>query len=491
LKRALLLSALVLVAGRAGAVPTPTPDDGIRLTSASFQAATGAYPALRMFTIWGSSSVLTATTTNGRDFVREGGVRLSSLTVPSIDIAISSITGLAILPLNAGGFRMAYSVVGTTGAYRIYSATSADGLAWANDTGSVVNVANTFAGYPSLIELGTGDWRLYYIQDLDGGNNPADYRVFTALSTNEGRNWSAGSLAHADRAGHVAATQRTDQRVRLYYTQPVGAQSSHTVILSALSSDTNGTIFAAEAGIRASTNAPAALSAPFVIRSTDAAPAYRWRLYYTVQREDVDITSENVVSAMTQAPDPLSVSPSIVYRNQVATPSTVLGEIFPPTANLTAQLEKTGEFPIAGAGVAQTNDQTFVATFDTQGAALGAWDLRVTNTDNGFTTVLPGAVTVDFPGGSADVTDNLFRPRLGGQARVTVTTFNSGRVTLKVFSASGALIRTLADGDFPAGTIDFLWDGRDSAGGTVASGLYVIRTTGPKLSVLSKVVVIK
>ncbi len=480
-KAALLLALAV----PSWAVPSFTKEAGIRVSSAAAQAATGAYPALRVYYIRGSSQVFSATTADGLAWVEEAGVRLSSLTVPSIDIAISSITGLSVLPLNAGGFRMLYSVIGSTGAFRIYSATSADGLAWANDTGTAVNVDGglTFAGFPSLVELGTGDWRLYHVQDFNGENQAADRRIFTALSTNEGRDFASPSLAVGDLAGQVAASLLTSGRVRLYYTSPLPGTTTHATILSALSTDSNGNSFSLESGIRLSTSASAGeLSFPFLARSTDT---FRWRLYYAFAPPSV--STGDVYSATTDAPDPRSLSPSAVFRNSPAGSFTISGEIFSPGGS--AKLVQ-GAAEIAGTGFARPDDQTITVAFDTQGKNLGAWDLVVTNA-NGQSKTLSQALFIDFPGGSAVLTDNLIRPRLGTSTKIDVTIFNPGRTTLKLYTLQGELVRTLLDQEMPAGSFTLFWDGKTAIGNTVASGVYLLHASGPKLGIVNKIVVIK
>lgn len=49
------------------------------------------------------------------------------------------------------------------------------------------------------------------------------------------------------------------------------------------------------------------------------------------------------------------------------------------------------------------------------------------------------------------------------------------RVLLAVYDVSGRRVRTLVDGDLPAGPQAFAWDGRDEAGRGAASGVYVAR----------------
>jgi glucose/arabinose dehydrogenase len=50
-----------------------------------------------------------------------------------------------------------------------------------------------------------------------------------------------------------------------------------------------------------------------------------------------------------------------------------------------------------------------------------------------------------------------------------------GPARLRVFDASGRLVRTLFDGALPAGSRDFAWDARDERGQAVAPGIYILR----------------
>jgi hypothetical protein len=51
----------------------------------------------------------------------------------------------------------------------------------------------------------------------------------------------------------------------------------------------------------------------------------------------------------------------------------------------------------------------------------------------------------------------------------------NARVSLRVFDARGALVATLVERDMPAGSHSAVWDGRDSKGIAVASGVYFVR----------------
>lgn len=476
---ALALAAALAVPG-AAAPAFSTKEAGVRVSSAVIQAATGAYPALRLYYIRDSTAVYSATTADGLTLTEEAGVRLSTATQPALDVAISSITGLAIQPLNAGGFRMLYSVIGSTGGYRIYTATSADGLAWANSTGTAVDAGTNVIGSPAVVTLTSGDWRLFAVQGTT--------TVFTALSTNEGRNFGSTSTVLSTTLGQIAAAKLTNGLVRLYYTAPpaVGV-ATNTQVLSALSSDALAATFALETGVRLSTGSGlGAISNPFVVRSTEA---WRWRMYYDFSPfRTVAVSTADVWSAVTDVPEIRSINPAVVLRPAPAGSFTIDGEIFDLTPS--AKLSQGGQPDINGAGLARLDDQTLTVTFDTQNKHLGPWDLTVTLA-NGQTASLTNAVLIDFAGGDVRPTDNLLRPRDGTRTRFDVTTNSDGNVSIKVFTLDGRLVTTLFDGFAAAGTTTAFWDGRASDGRFAASGVYVVRTRGPKLDAYNKVVLIK
>ena len=51
----------------------------------------------------------------------------------------------------------------------------------------------------------------------------------------------------------------------------------------------------------------------------------------------------------------------------------------------------------------------------------------------------------------------------------------AGHVTLEVFDVGGARVRTLLDGERPAGEHAVTWDGRDASGGRARAGAYFVR----------------
>jgi hypothetical protein len=380
---------------------------------------------------------------------------------------------------------MLYSIVSTTGAFRIHSATSADGLAWANETTVHVDGAlTTYIGVPRLIKLNSGDWRMYYIRDFNGGTDLMDRRIFTALSTDQGATWGASAVTMSTIAYEAGAAKLSDGTVRLFYTQPLTAGTSATIIVSALSSDALGANFTQELGIHVSTPvATGAISFPVPVRSTES---FRWRLYYTVY--DAFSSTGDIRSALTGSPAPVSLTPSAVFTSAGSIPLTVTGEIFSlpaPTVSISRNA-----VVIAGTAVTRTDDRRLTASFATQGQAIGNWDLTVTNSNGSAATVV-GALLIDFAPGIVVLTGNLLRPRDGVPTTIDVTIFDGGPVAARVHDSDGRQIRTLFDGYRTASSFTFTWDGKTASGVNAPSGLYFVRVTGPKLDTRSKIVLIR
>jgi hypothetical protein len=59
--------------------------------------------------------------------------------------------------------------------------------------------------------------------------------------------------------------------------------------------------------------------------------------------------------------------------------------------------------------------------------------------------------------------------------RVDFRLAQEGIIRLEVVSASGRLIRSLANGEFAAGPHTLMWDGLDQTGARAPAGFYVIR----------------
>lgn len=67
----------------------------------------------------------------------------------------------------------------------------------------------------------------------------------------------------------------------------------------------------------------------------------------------------------------------------------------------------------------------------------------------------------------------------------------SENMTIKIFAVDGKLVRTLVDGQRPTGRNVVTWDGRDTSGRPVASGVYFYQLRAPRYRKTLKMVLIK
>jgi len=476
------LCALFLLSAPARAVIPFTAENTLILSSVTAQDVQPTAAGFRMYVTSNGFTVLSATSTDQVSWSLESGVRLSTGT-SGLDVSSITALGTVYLSTNAAdGLRMYYVGISAAGAYSVLSATSTDGLSWSKEAGTRLqrNSGAAFLDSPRALRVSSTLVRLFYVADNAGTNVPANYRVFSATAT-DGLNFTdEGAVLSADQAFQVCVTTLTDGRTRAYFSAPdVAGSTTPARVLSAISS--NGTIFSKESGVRIST-ASAALTYPVVVRSTDS---YRWRMFSSFV--NTGSTTPFVSSAKTLTPVPRTMSPSTVLKSQSGLPFTVTGEIFSPSPAVSFYL---GTDTITATGVARADDLTITGTIDPFNRVTGMRNLVVTNADGTNGTLVNG-VLVDIAPGTVNAVDNLFRPLHGQSCTITVQIFDASNVTIRVYTSAGGLVTTLFDGPLPEGSTSFHWDGRTAAGHVVASGVYILRTRGPKLDDTQKIVVIK
>ena len=98
------------------------------------------------------------------------------------------------------------------------------------------------------------------------------------------------------------------------------------------------------------------------------------------------------------------------------------------------------------------------------------------------------------PTGVVALKDSLFRPLKNPavKCKINVTLFAGGNVTIKAYTINGGFVKTIYNGPQSTGAaVTYSWDGKNSDGTVVASGLYLIHISGPGTHITEKVVVIK
>ncbi len=481
----------LLTAARARATPQFDPETNVSVSSAlplcvAPVSPPTAYP-IRLYYLYGSSAayaVRSAQSPDGAAWTPEAtGGDVSTTTLPSVSAAF--ITGAAVAALS-GGFRMEYSIQTSSASYQIVSAKSTDGLNWTNDAGVRIqaNGGAAYVGSPSVVALQGGPWRMYYVQNVDGAADPAAREIYTTESTDQGLTWTSPAVAVATVAYQVGASELTDGRVRLFFTEPAIGQSTATSILSALSADNSGTGFTLETGVRVSTLAASALFGAAPTRSTDT---FRWRLYYGEYKPAR--SAYDADSSLTGEPAPVSVAPAAVDNTVSSAAVTISGEIFSPGASFA--LVAAGAPNITPFSVSTVNDETLIGTINTVGAVPGPRDLIVTNAD-GTSTTLPSAFQITFQPGNVTLLDNLLSPRTATTStKIAITIYNPGQTTARIFTIDGRRVTTLYDGPQAPGTLNLTWNGTFSSGALAPSGVYVLHVTSQKIDSKQKIVVIR
>ena len=103
-------------------------------------------------------------------------------------------------------------------------------------------------------------------------------------------------------------------------------------------------------------------------------------------------------------------------------------------------------------------------------------------------------------GGTSDVPRaEVFRWALGqnmpnpvaSRTQVSYEVASPARVRIKVYDAQGRLVRTLVDANVDPGRYQAHWDGRNSAGGTVSSGVYFYKMEADRFYATRKMLVLR
>ena len=97
---------------------------------------------------------------------------------------------------------------------------------------------------------------------------------------------------------------------------------------------------------------------------------------------------------------------------------------------------------------------------------------------------------VRLPGARVELAQNAPNP-FNPTTTIRFSLPASQEVGLAIFAADGKLVRTLVDGVKERGTHNATWDGRDTSGNPVSSGVYFYRLTAGKFSESKKMVLLK
>ena len=143
-------------------------------------------------------------------------------------------------------------------------------------------------------------------------------------------------------------------------------------------------------------------------------------------------------------------------------------------------------------------------TFDTNDLETGTYNCNIVVNDDRNETIIPVSLTVTGVETSDDnVSQNTFLASISpnpfiitsNQKRSNVkidfqTSLNSV-VDISVYNVRGEKIKTLLNSEIPSGSHRVIWDGRDSKGNYVASGIYFYRMKTDNYSQTKKMMIIK
>jgi hypothetical protein len=302
--------------------------------------------------------------------------------------------------------------------------------------------------------------------------------IKSARSLDGGLSWDEdpGQRVEGPGVSQPACTKLANGHYRLYWIG--GTTASRNSVFSALSS--NGLAFTNEAARRVSVTARV-IDDISLFRMPDGV---HWRMLYAAGESDQSLF--DVYSVRTTSPLITGVSPSTL-QNDAAAVLTITGEVFDVGA--TVRLVKDG-IELVPVSVDRTHDMELTATFDLVNQNPGAWTVKVINSDGLYTTYA-SPFSLVMPSGDLFLVDNLIRSWENKPAQIRFAIYGNGQVTLKIYTLDGRLVQTLADESFTAGTHTRTWDGRNSDGALVGSGVYVVHITGPALNTRKRMVMVR
>ncbi len=156
----------------------------------------------------------------------------------------------------------------------------------------------------------------------------------------------------------------------------------------------------------------------------------------------------------------------------------------------------SGDFePGEGNLVASTPDTT---TFDGDWTWEGGYYYKLAAVDihgnkSPFSLLTPSQITGDDtpPAPLAYFMNQNFPNPFNPSTTISFGLREAGNVTLRIYDASGRLVRALIDRHFDAGSYNVLWDGRGCDGGAVASGVYFYNIEAGTFRETRKMVLLK
>ena len=93
--------------------------------------------------------------------------------------------------------------------------------------------------------------------------------------------------------------------------------------------------------------------------------------------------------------------------------------------------------------------------------------------------------------GGVTILNNVINVNAKEQTVIQVEMPDSGNLNIYIMTVDGNVVKRLSKGQVSEGTHYYRWDGTNTAGDTVARGLYFVRVTGPEIDETRKVMCVK
>lgn len=132
-------------------------------------------------------------------------------------------------------------------------------------------------------------------------------------------------------------------------------------------------------------------------------------------------------------------------------------------------------------GHGTTNEPAEYRYLDQDSLSAGEYHYRLAQQDYSGKVFYHGPVKVSVGGSGGKsarfLLSGSYPNPFGGKAKIGFQMAQPGRVNLSVYNIAGQLVRTLVDGERPAGWHRAQWDGRDGQGRQTGNGVYFCRMT--------------
>ncbi len=194
---------------------------------------------------------------------------------------------------------------------------------------------------------------------------------------------------------------------------------------------------------------------------------------------------------------------SLFNSNTVPATGTAFTDVLPATVTATSVIGNTcggtvsispntqvalsgGTVP-AGDGInSGTCAVTAIVTSNTSGTYVNTIPVGGVTSSEGSNPLAANA-TLTVATVLGEMYPNPFNP----STTIPFTLVSQEGVSLRIYDASGKLVRTLVDEVMPAGVHQTVWDGRDNSGSRAATGVYFVRFATGDYLVTRKLVMIK